>query len=281
MASEDQHQVSLKTAQSAINRHKERGHYDVETVHSIFNSTAVAHVSFVPDPSNPLPVVLPMIARIGTFPGGDGEAAAYIHGYVSSRMFRPQTGRSEPATREEDAGFPVCIAATKIDNLVLALTPFNHSYDYRSAVVHGTATLLDPGTRDNPLNRDELLWAMKLITDVVCPGRYDNTRVPPDEAEIASTRILKVRINSASAKIRDSGVKEDAKDLKNEAAVNKVWTGVIPYVETLGVPTPAETNKVAAVPAYILDHVKEHNEKAQAGRSGGLVSKVMSSLFGS
>ncbi|PSR75143.1 hypothetical protein BD289DRAFT_379563 [Coniella lustricola] len=274
-----------KTAESAINRHKERGHYDHDTVHAIFNSTPVAHVSFVPDPANPVPVVLPMIARIGTFPGpgSDGEPAVYVHGYVSARMFRPTTGRVSSDQNDDDQGFPVCIAATKIDNLVLALTPFNHSYDYRSAVVHGTATLLQPGTKAAPQNRDELLWAMKLITDVVAPGRWDNCRVPPDESEIASTRILKVRIRTASAKVRDSGVKDDAKDLKDAETVRRVWTGVIPYVETLGTPVPAETNGVAAVPGYITEHVKSHNEKARAGlvdEEGGLVSKVKM-LFGS
>lgn len=83
MATEGQHAYP-KTAQSAINRHKERGEiplatpglvtvccdvtftdtplgdYDVEIIHSLINSTPVAHVSFVPDPSNPLPVVLPV-----------------------------------------------------------------------------------------------------------------------------------------------------------------------------------------------------------------------------
>lgn len=71
-----------------------------------------------------------MIARAGTFPSGDGEPAVYVHGYVSARMFRQQTGRSAPATRDADEGFPVCVAATKIDNLVLTLTPFNHSCEY-------------------------------------------------------------------------------------------------------------------------------------------------------
>lgn len=94
------------------------GHYDAETVHGIINSTPVAHVSFVPDPSHPKPVVLPMIARVGSFNGQ--EPAVYIHGYVSARMFRPQTGRpdQQAPTRDSDAGFPVCVAATKIDNLV-------------------------------------------------------------------------------------------------------------------------------------------------------------------
>lgn len=278
--SKDDSQVYPKTADSAINRHKERGHYDAETVHGVINSTPVAHVSFIPDPLDPKPVVLPMIARVGSFNGQ--EPAVYIHGYVSARMFRPQTGRpdQQAATRDSDAGFPVCVAATKIDNLVLALTPFNHSYDYRSAVVHGTARLLDPGTRASPANRAEIEYAMRLITDSMVVNRWDNTRVP-DESEIASTRILKVQIESASAKIRDSGVSDDAKDLKSDETTARVWTGVIPYVEVLGEPRPASTNKVASVPSYVEEHVRGHNEKAggQAAASG-FVGKVLGSLFG-
>ncbi|KUI57837.1 hypothetical protein VP1G_05168 [Cytospora mali] len=277
--SSEETQFYPKTADSAINRHKERGHYDVETIHSIINSTPVAHVSFIPDPSDPKPVVLPMIARAGTFPG-DTESSVFIHGYISTRLFRPQTGRSEPATRDHDEGLPVCIAATKIDSLVLALTPFNHSYDYRSAVVHGTATLLDPGTKSDPRNREEIIYAMKLITDGMVPGRWDNSRTPLEESEIVSTRILKVRIDSASAKIRNSGVKDDAKDLKNDETTGRVWTGVIPYVEVLGEPKPAETNKLAQVPEYISGYVKEYNEKVQVAGMGGLIGRVLGSLFG-
>lgn len=256
-----------------------QGQYDIETIHSIINSTPVAHVSFIPDFSEPKPLVLPMIARVGTFEDG-AEPAVYIHGYVSARLFRPQTGRSEPATRDHDGGLPVCIAATKIDNLVLALTPFNHSYDYRSAVVHGTATLLDPGTKADPKNRQEIIYALKLITDGMVPGRWENSRTPPEESEVVSTRILKVRIDSASAKIRDSGVSDDAKDLKHDDTTERVWTGVIPYVEVLGEPMPAAMNKVAVIPEYILGYVKEHNEKAQVAGTGSFVGRVLRSLVG-
>lgn len=226
-----------------------------------------------------------MIARVGSFEGQ--EPAVYIHGYVSARMFRPQTGRPSgqqpPVTRDsdgDDRGFPVCVAATKIDNLVLALTPFNHSYDYRSAVVHGTARLLDPGTRAEPANRPEIEYAMRLITDSMVAGRWENTR-EPDEAEVAATRILKVRIDAASAKVRDSGVSDDAKDLRSEETTARVWTGVIPYVEVLGEPRPAATNKVAGVPAYIEEHFRGHNDKAGGkAAAGGLLGKVSGLLFG-
>ena len=222
----------------------------------------------MPDPSDPVPVILPMIARIGQFK--DEPACCYVHGYVSARMFRlPDSGE----------GVPVCIAATQVINYVLALTPFNHSYDYRSAIVHGRATLLDPVT-----DREESLWAMELITDGIVPNRWANTRVPPDDTEVASTRILRVRIDSASAKIRDSGVKDDRKDMKNTEVREKVWTGVIPYHEILGIPVPDENNLVKEVPKYITDHVRNYNERSRRGGAdapGGFVSRVFGSLLGS
>lgn len=244
------------------------GHYDEETITSIVNITPVAHVSFVPDPTDPVPVILPMIARIGQFK--DEPACCYVHGYVSARMFRlPDSGE----------GVPVCIAATQVVNYVLAITPFNHSYDYRSAVIHGHATLLDPVA-----DRDENVWAMELITNGLVADRWANTRVPPDDTEVASTRILRVRIDSASAKIRDSGVKDDRKDIQNSEVREKVWTGTIPYHETLGTPVPAENNLVKEVPQYITDHIRNFNERSQPSGSdggGGVVRRVFGSLLGS
>ena len=253
------------------------GHYDEDTIHSIINATPVAHVSFVPDPSNPVPVILPMIARIGKFRDDDAPCC-YVHGYVSARMFRlpDQPGGGGGGGGE---GVPVCIAATQVVNFVLALTPFNHSYDYRSAVVHGHAELLDPVA-----DRDENLWAMELITDGIVPRRWENTRIPPDDTEIASTRILRVRIDGASAKIRDSGVKDDRKDMKNTEVRERVWTGVIPYHEILGTPVPDEKNLVKEVPGYITDYIREHNQRSRRGAEnieGGIVRRVIGSLLGS
>ena len=71
-------------------------------------------------------------------------------------------------------GLPVSIAATKVDGIVLSLTPNSHSYNYRSAILFGYATLVT--------NKEKKLWAMKLITNSILPGRWENTRVPPDGA---------------------------------------------------------------------------------------------------
>ncbi|KAK8057266.1 hypothetical protein PG996_011203 [Apiospora saccharicola] len=274
--------------------------YDVHTVHSIINSAPLAHVGFI-NPETLTPVVLPMIARIGdyeadqdcasgsnqgnvsescqgkisescqgnvsgnghTTPNGDAmdtaedtvedTVACYLHGSAAARLFRDGNGMGN--------GIPVCIEATKILGLVLTLTPFSHTYDYRSAILHGRATLLDPA--NSLADRAEVLWALKLLTDGILPERWANCRTPPDEFELMSTRIIKVRIESASAKVRNHGVDEQPKDLKptERANIMRTWTGVIPHLDLLGEPQPARFNMVRHPPSYITDHVKRHNEE--------------------
>jgi nitroimidazol reductase NimA-like FMN-containing flavoprotein (pyridoxamine 5'-phosphate oxidase superfamily) len=148
----------------------------------------VLHVSFV-DPEHPFPVVLPMIGCTGNFENQEADPNAteqdvYIHGYVSGRMFR--SGKTA-----ESEGLPITVAATFLDGLVLSLTPFHNSCNYRSAVVYGYASLVE--------DKDEALYAMKLITDNLLPGRWDGSRVPPSQAELSSTSILRVRVSSGTS----------------------------------------------------------------------------------
>jgi nitroimidazol reductase NimA-like FMN-containing flavoprotein (pyridoxamine 5'-phosphate oxidase superfamily) len=56
-------------------------------------------------------------------------------------------------------GLPVCLAVTKVDGLVLSLTPNSYSFNYRSAVLFGYAT---PVT-----DAEEKIWAMEMITNSV------------------------------------------------------------------------------------------------------------------
>jgi nitroimidazol reductase NimA-like FMN-containing flavoprotein (pyridoxamine 5'-phosphate oxidase superfamily) len=167
----------------------------------------------------------------------------YLHGYVSSRIMN--LARASPNSK----GLPICIAASKVDGLVLTLTPNSHNYNYRSAVLFGHATLVD--------YLDEKLWAMKLITNSVVPDRWHHTRVPPNASEMASTQILKVTIESGSAKVRD-GVPNDEKcDLGDPDVLASVWTGVLPLYEQFGEPVPGPYNVVKEVP----EHVREYRER--------------------
>jgi uncharacterized protein len=207
-----------------------------------------------------------MIARIGQYES-DESPHCYVHGYVSARLFKSPLSSSGANSGKD--GLPVCICATTVDGIVLALTPFNHNYTYRSSILHGHATLVPPDSAEN-------LWAMQLLTDGVCPQRWDNCRTPPDKAEITATRILKVRIDSASAKVNDSGVKDDKKDLVRSDVTERTWTGVLPVSQTIGEAVPHVDNKVANVPGYIEQFRKEFNERGSKsdGGSGGLWGKI-------
>jgi len=234
-----------KKPQNTVRRYNSRGTYDLGAIHSIINNTAVLHVSFTPSAEDPFPAILPMIGVMGSFeyPSSSLEDPldCYLHGYVSSRLMR--LGRESPN------GLPVSIAATKVDGLVLALTPNSHSYNYRSAVLQGYAKAVETDA--------EKVFAMELITNKVVRDRWANTRIPPDSAEMQSTMILRVKIESGSGKIRHGGPHDEAKDEKRSEITDTVWTGVVPFYETLDTPIPSETNKVKELPAYLDSYVKE------------------------
>lgn len=246
-----------KDATNTVKRLHERGSYALRKIHGLINSSQIIHVSFnVPD--SPFPATLPMIGQMGSFerPSADlGDPLdLYLHGYVSSRLFN--LGRAAG-----QQGLPVTCAASHVDGLVLALSAFHHSYNYRSAVLFGHATLVD--------DPEEKLYAMELITNSVVPDRWANSRLPPTNAEMQSTNILRVRIASGSAKFRDGGVTDDKNDLGNEDALNSVWAGVVPVYSILGEPVAAPHNRVD-LPAYARQFIDDLNQDNRAYSLGAV-----------
>ncbi|PLN83306.1 hypothetical protein BDW42DRAFT_67445 [Aspergillus taichungensis] len=274
---------------NTVNRHNDRATYDLSSIHSIINTTQVLHVSFNTGDSNndnPFPAILPMIGAMGSFeyPSADINEPmdCYLHGYVSSRIMNlaraasassPSPGVStstgtetgtetETTTENTKQGLPVCIAASKLDGLVLSLTPNSHSYNYRSAILHGYASLVtDPA---------EKLYAMRLMTDSVVAGRWAGTRVPPDGAEMASTAVLRVRVVGGSGKIRDGGVSDERKDSGDESVTGRVWTGVVPVWETFGEPVRDGDGRVGEVPGYLAEFVERRNAENRAYAVGAV-----------
>jgi uncharacterized protein len=242
-----------KKDNNTVNRlGKNRGKYDLGTIHRLVQNSLVVHVSFTPDSDDPFPAILPMIGTMGSFdrPSADinDPIDCYLHGYVSSRIMN--LARKNIAAGGQ--GVPVCIAASKVDGLVLAATPNAHSYNYRSAILFGYADLVT--------DVEEKLWAMELITNKVVAGRWENSRLPPNAGEMSSTQILRVKIDSGSSKIR-AGPPADAKfDLEDDQVMDKVWTGVVPIVEQLLEPVPSAYNRVKEVPEHISQYRKNYND---------------------
>jgi len=212
----------------------------------------MVNVSFI-DPSSPFPTILPMIGALGSFSRPSADITdvqdLYLHGYISSRLVNQSRSPSQPE------GLPVCVSASHVDGLVLSLTPYSHNYNYRSATLFGHAALVtDP---------DEKLFAMRLITDSVVPGRWAGSRTPPDAGEVASTGVLKVKIAAGSAKVRVGGPTDGKADLADEALRERVWTGVVPVYTVYGEPVASEYNGVERLPGYIAEYVADVNEETR------------------
>jgi hypothetical protein len=160
---------------------------------------------------------------------------------------------TKKSVADGERGLPVCVAASKVDGLILALSPNSHSYNYRSAVLFGHATpVTDVG---------EKLWAMEQITNNVLTSRWENTRVPPNAAEMSSTQILKVTVENASAKVRAGPPGDETCDLQDDTVMGSVWTGFVPLVEQLLEPVASTYNRVSEVPAHVKEYVEFANQE--------------------
>lgn len=234
------------------------GQYEYEKVHPIIDQTPILHVAFQSSPDKDnfgFPVILPMLGCTGNFnenENNDGRRSIYIHGYVSSRIMRLSKQSIGSDGEVESLGIPVCISATSMDGIVLALTPNHHSCNYRSVVAFGHAHVVE--------DEAERVWAMELITNNLVPERWQNTRYP-NKTELKSTGILRVDIHSASAKVRAGSTGEAREDLKDEAMRKKVWAGVVPSRVVYGTPVPAPTNMFPGIPEYIENWVLERNQE--------------------
>ncbi|KAH8170957.1 pyridoxamine 5'-phosphate oxidase domain-containing protein [Sarocladium implicatum] len=237
-----------KDAKNTVKRHNERGIYALTTIHNLINASPILHLSFN-TPDSPFPSTLPMIGQMASFDRPSSSTSdpldLYLHGYVSSRVMN---------LARSGQGLPVCIAASHVDGYVLALSAFNHSYNYRSAILFGYATLVE--------SEEEKVFALEKITDGVVPGRWSDTRLPLLGSELQSTSVLKVKIESGSAKVRAAQASDDKHDLENEEALNKIWTGVVPVYQTFGEPVPGPYNR-AEFPSYAAEYIADSNKDSK------------------
>ena len=195
--------TSAPTTRTRVVREPQRGVYDRAVIHQILDSAFICHVGFVVDSQ---PFVIP------TGYGRVGEHL-YIHGSAASRMLK-----------QLSAAVPVCLTVTLLDGLVLARSVFNHSMNYRSVVVLGSAELVtDPG---------EKVSALHAISEHIIPGRWDQAR-QPNERELKATSVLKLALSECSAKVRTGPPIDDEEDLGLG-----VWAGVIPLELVSRSPVP-------------------------------------------
>jgi uncharacterized protein len=210
------------TPRTRVIREAERGVYDREVAYRILDEGFLCHVGFVVDGQ---PFVIP------TSYGRKGESL-YIHGSAASRMLRQMKD-----------GVPVCITVTLLDGLVLARSVFNHSMNYRSVVIFGKATLVD--------DTEEKLEALRLLSEHIIPGRWDDAR-QPNERELKATSVLRVPIEEFSAKVRIGPPIDDEEDYSFPT-----WAGVVPLEMTVDTPIDdARLDTKHKVPEYVRSYTR-------------------------
>lgn len=189
------------TARTRVVREAQRGVYERTAAYEILDEGFICHVGFVVDGQ---PFVIP------TAYGRSGDNL-YIHGSAASRMLR-----------NLDKGVAVCITVTLLEGLVLARSIFNHSMNYRSVVVLGTAVPV--------LDAKEKLEALRLLSEHILPGRWSESR-PPNERELKQTLVMRLPIEEFSAKVRQGPPIDDEEDYSFAT-----WAGVIPLAMVPGTP---------------------------------------------
>ncbi len=179
-----------------MNRAKERGLTDRTDLYSVLDAGMVCHLGVIIDDG---PVVIPTgYGRI--------EDTLYLHGSSGARSLR--------------TGGQVCVTVTHLDGVVLARSVFNHSMNYRSAMIYGEARRVeDPAER---------LAGLRAITDQLAPGQWEATR-QPNARELAATLVLAVPLAEASVKVRTGAPLDEEEDY-----ALAVWAGVLPRTEIWG-----------------------------------------------
>ena len=206
------------TARTRVVREPQRAVYDRNEVYKILDEGFICHLGFSVDGQ---PYVIP------TSYGRSGDVL-YVHGSAASRMLRRLS--------EE---IPVCMTVTLLDGLVLARSVFNHSMNYRSVVVLGTATLVE--------EPEEKLKALHAISEHIIPGRWAESR-QPNEKELKATSVIRLPLQEFSAKVRTGPPIDDEEDYSFP-----VWAGVLPLATTTGPPVPDKQVELA-VPEYVQNY---------------------------
>jgi uncharacterized protein len=190
------------TPRTALGRHSERGRTERDDLYAVLDAGLICHLGVIVDG---MPRVLPTgYGRLGDL--------LYLHGSSANSSILTGQGRQ------------VCVTVTRLDGLVCARSVFNHSMNYRSAVIFGVARLVtDP---------EEKLLALRTITEHLVPGQWSYAR-QPSKKELAATSALALPLTEASVKIRASGPSDEPED-----HALHVWAGVVPVTTGFGEPEP-------------------------------------------
>ncbi|QGZ40782.1 hypothetical protein IP92_05838 [Pseudoduganella flava] len=195
------------SARTQVKRAANYASYDPALLHAIVDAAWVCHIAFTD--AHGTHCIPTACWRIGEH--------LYIHGSNGSRMLK--------SLMEQDC----CVTITHVDGIVLARSAFNHTMNYRSAVIYGRFALVE-----------DKRVTLEAFMDHLAPGRQAQVRAGNDK-EYAATTVLRIALTEAACKTRNGPPNDDAEDMGLA-----VWAGVLPLSEARGTPVPAAECTVEA-----------------------------------
>jgi nitroimidazol reductase NimA-like FMN-containing flavoprotein (pyridoxamine 5'-phosphate oxidase superfamily) len=189
------------TERTRHRRLRQLGRADRQSLHAVLRDGLVAHLGVIIDG---WPMVVP------TAYGFDHDTL-YLHGSVASQSLNTIG--------------TVCVTITLADGLVLARSVFEHTINYRSAMIYGQPTLVT-----SPAQK---LAGLRCIAEHLAPGQWDYAR-EPSRKELAATRLLALSLEEASVKVR-TGPPDDGHS--PDAALG-LWAGELPLATIWQQPIP-------------------------------------------
>src|ERR1700735_1375412 len=140
------------STRTTLHRLSERGMTERADLYTVLDAGLICHLGVIIDG---YPVVLP------TGYGREGDTL-YLHGSSGNQALRAADGHE------------ICVTVTHLDGLVCARSLFNHSINYRSAAIFGTARLIHDDGRK--------LAALHVVTERLPPRRGGYARPPDTQA---------------------------------------------------------------------------------------------------
>lgn len=206
---------SAPSERTRVRRIADNARYDAGTLHAIIDDAYLCHVAFHDGEGTHC---------IPTACWREGEHL-YIHGSNGGRLLKLLA-----------QGVQACVTITHLDGLVMARAAFNHSMNYRSAMIYGQFERVDGDAAKRA--------SMAAFMDKIALGRQADVR-PGNDKEFAATTVMRIALTEAACKVRTGGPKDDAEDMDIAA-----WTGVLPWQAQRGAPQPA-AGCTMAEPAYV------------------------------
>ena len=217
-----------KDALNTVRRGVIRATYEVEKVNAILDAGFIGYVSYIFEGKA---ISLPMAY------GRSGDKI-YLHGSLKNRMLLSLLEGKEAS-----------MTIMHLDALVLARSGLHHSVNYRSATLFGSLVKIT-----GPQEKEE---ALKCVVDHMMKGRWEGIR-PMLKKELDGTLVVEMTIQTASAKIRDGGVKDEKSDMDLP-----IWAGLLPLRQVAELPKSDQfLSEGIEVPEHVMAYYNANKYSA-------------------